>query len=86
MTGDTSTVKLKSIKVTPVNENWSEYLLADGTTIKVRPLVLDVEQQLGQKSPTGDPVYQIKSGLVIEVKAKPKAVKAKPTKKVTKKK
>jgi hypothetical protein len=41
-----------------VPENWTQYNLADGSTLKIKTSLLDVVRVLGEFHPqTGDPVY-----------------------------
>lgn len=46
-------------------EKWSVYALEDGTTLKVKPVVTDVLKIEGAWDQNGNPVYSIKSSLVV---------------------
>jgi hypothetical protein len=45
-----------------MREEWNEYSLRDGSTIKVKTVVTNVIRLNGEYDPQGDPVYLIKSG------------------------
>ena len=66
-------VTLKPMKVKTISEDWSLYELEDGTQVKIKPVIVDVERHVGQLSPQGEPIYQIKAGAIIDLKAKPKS-------------
>ena len=67
-------VKLTPVKFSSVSEHWSEYALNDGSIVRIRPIITDVERHVGQFSPTGEPIYQVKAALIVEVKPKPKPI------------
>ncbi len=50
-------------------EVWSEYRLADGTTLRVKPVMIAVFRADGQHTAEGEPVYNTKSTLVMDVRA-----------------
>jgi hypothetical protein len=52
------------VDVLSSKENWSEYSLSDGTLIRVKTVILDVEKMIGQYTPEGDPVYVMKTTMV----------------------
>lgn len=60
------------ISIKKQDDRWSEFKLADGTTVKLRPLVIDVHRVQGQFAPDGQPVYEIKGGSLLEISAPPK--------------
>jgi hypothetical protein len=57
------------IEVLDAKERWSEYRLADGTTMRVKSVVIAVFRDEDQKSPDGEPVYSMKSTLITDVRA-----------------
>jgi hypothetical protein len=61
------------IEVLDAKERWSEYRLADGTTMRVKSVVIAVFRDEDQKSPDGEPVYSMKSTLITDVRAAPAA-------------
>jgi hypothetical protein len=50
-------VKGEVVEFQPPPENFSIYNLADGTTIKLKTVLLEVVRVVGEYGPTGDPVY-----------------------------
>jgi len=57
------------IDMVEAKEVWSEYRLSDGTTLRVKPVMIAVFRADGQQSPDGEPVYNTKSTLVMDVRA-----------------
>ena len=49
------------------NEYWNQYLLEDGTVLKVKTVVTNIMRLIDEYAPDGDPVYVIKSGNVVTV-------------------
>ncbi len=60
-------------------EFWNEYILEDGTTLKVK-LVLRGVKRLSRYEPDGTPVYVINSMNVVRAVNVPTEIKAKPKK------
>ena len=56
------------IEILEAKERWSEYRLADGTTLRLRPVMIAVFRDDGQYTPDGDPVYNMKSTLITDVR------------------
>jgi hypothetical protein len=44
-----------------MREEWNEYALSDGSTIKVKTVLTSVVRLNGEHDPQGDPVYLIRS-------------------------
>lgn len=63
------------IEILEAKERWSEYRLADGTTLRLRPVMIAVFRADGQYTPDGDPVHNMKSTLITDVRAPESAVK-----------
>lgn len=59
---DALSIRFKSIK-----EDWNEYDLEDGTTIKMKAVVSDIVRVDGQFDPEGNPVYLVKSGNMVVI-------------------
>ena len=57
------------IEILEAKERWSEYRLADGTTLRLRPVMIAVFRADGEYTPDGDPVYNMKSTLITDVRA-----------------
>lgn len=49
-------------------ETWSEYRLADGSLLRLKPILIAVSRAPGH-TPDGDPIYNMKSTLVTDVRA-----------------
>ena len=46
-------------------EQWSHYTLHDGTSLKVKAVVVNVLRIEGAYAPNGDPLYQVNASLVV---------------------
>jgi len=56
----------KPIEINNSKEVWSEYELADGTKMRIKPLVMDVIKS-HLKDASGNHQYHIRSSMVIDV-------------------
>jgi hypothetical protein len=56
------------VEVLEAKEAWSEYRLADGTVLRVKPIMIAVSRVDDAESANGEPVYNIKSTLVTDVR------------------
>lgn len=63
------------IEVLDAKERWSEYRLADGTTMRLKSVMIAVFREDGRQSPDGEPVYNMKSTLITDVRAPAAAAK-----------
>lgn len=59
------------IEMLESKETWSEYRLADGTRLRIKPVMIAVFRADGQLTPDGEPVYNMKSTVVIDVRSAP---------------
>lgn len=57
------------IDVLEAKETWSEYRLADGTVLRVKPVMIAVTRVVDAQSVDGEPLYNMKSTLVTDVRA-----------------
>jgi hypothetical protein len=57
------------VEVLDAKERWSEYRLADGTTMRLKSVVIAVFREDGRQTPEGEPVYNMKSTLITDVRA-----------------
>jgi hypothetical protein len=57
------------IEMLEAKERWNEYRLADGTTLRLKPVMIAVFRADGQFTPDGEPVYNMKSTLITDVRA-----------------
>lgn len=57
------------LKFKSIHEEWNEYDLEDGTTIRLKAVVTDIVRLNGEYDQEGNPVYIVKSGNMMVVKA-----------------
>lgn len=57
------------IEVIDAKERWSEYRLADGTTMRIKSVVIAVFRDDAHPTQDGEPVYNMKSTLITDVRA-----------------
>lgn len=57
------------IEMLETKEMWSEYQLADGTKLRIRPVMIAIFRADGQHNAEGEPVYNMKSTLITDVRA-----------------
>lgn len=56
------------VEVLSAREAWSEYRLADGTILRIKPIMIDVSRVSEAQTADGDPVYNMRSTLVTDVR------------------
>jgi hypothetical protein len=56
------------VEVLEAREAWSEYRLADGTVLRIKPIMIAITRVEGAEATNGEPVYNMKSTLVTDVK------------------
>ena len=56
------------IEMLDAKENWSVYRLADGTTLRIKPVMIAVFRADGQNGPGGEPVYNMKTTVITDVR------------------
>ena len=56
------------VEVLEAKEAWSEYRLADGTVLRVKPIMIAVSRVDDAETAEGEPVYNMKSTLVTDVR------------------
>jgi hypothetical protein len=57
------------VEVLDAKERWNEYRLADGTTMRVKSVVIAVFREDNRQTAEGEPVYSMKSTLITDVRA-----------------
>ena len=62
-------VEATDIGFRQVREDWNEYELQDGTTLRMKTVVSDIVRVEGEYDNEGNPIYVVKSGNVLVVKA-----------------
>jgi hypothetical protein len=56
------------VEMLEANERWSEYRLADGTTLRLKLVVIAIFRADGQYTQDGEPIYNMKSTLITDVR------------------
>jgi hypothetical protein len=56
------------VEVLEAKETWSEYRLADGTVLRVKPIMIAVSRVDDPEASSAEPVYNMKSTLVTDVR------------------
>ena len=57
------------VEMLEAKERWNEYRLADGTTLRLKPVMIAIFRADGEYTPDGEPVYNMKSTLITDVRA-----------------
>jgi len=57
------------VDVVEAKEAWSEYRLADGTVLRIKPIMIAVSRVGDSRTADGEPVYNMKSTLVTDIRA-----------------
>jgi len=57
------------IEMLEAKEAWSVYRLSDGTTLRIKPVMIAVFRADGQHTADGEPMYSMKSTLITDVRA-----------------
>lgn len=63
------TVDAVEVNVSEATERWTDIQLADGTTIRVKPVILSVLRIEGHYDPEGNPLYQVKANQIMTADA-----------------
>jgi hypothetical protein len=66
---DDSSHNATEVEVVDAKERWSEYQLGDGTTMRVKSVVIAVFREDDRHTPEGEPIYSMKSTLITDVRA-----------------
>jgi hypothetical protein len=61
-------VDTEFVDIDKVNEQWSEYVLKDGATIRLKPVIIEIRKAKNQFAPNGDPIYFVKSTVITDTK------------------
>ena len=56
------------VEVVEARGAWSEYRLADGTVLRVKPVMIAITRVEGAETTNGEPVYNMKSTLITDVR------------------
>jgi hypothetical protein len=66
---------LKEVAIEESTEKWSEVLLADGTRLRVKPVITKVNRVVGMYDAAGLPVYAVEAQQVAVVASAPDSLK-----------
>jgi hypothetical protein len=66
---DGRTVEVTELSFRSPGENWNEYLLDDGTVVRMKLVVTEVARVEGEYDADGNPAYLIKSTNVTAISA-----------------
>jgi hypothetical protein len=56
------------VEIKKTDEQWSTYTLKDGTQLRLRPVMVGVSLIKGKFNAAGEPVYEFKSGVIVDTK------------------
>lgn len=62
-------VDAELVDVQSSQESWSQYLLGDGTTLKLKIVVTEIWRAVDEFDNDGNPLYIVKSGNILVVNA-----------------
>jgi hypothetical protein len=61
----------KSVEIIDKKNPWSDFTLADGTVIRIRPDLVNASRELGKYNPQGQPTYHFSVGVSVAIVAPP---------------
>jgi len=67
---------ITEIEMLEAKEAWSVYRLSDGTTLRIKPVMIAVFRTGDQHTADGEPVYSMKSTLITDVRVPNMATKS----------
>ena len=65
------------VSITKSEEYWNIYKLSDGTTLRARPIMVEIERRHNKFDDKGNPVYTITGGMIYKLKSPKKLTKGK---------
>lgn len=65
------------VEVNQASEYWNQYLLDDGSVLKLKTVATQIVRLIGEYDSEGNPIYVVKSGNIVTVTA-PEHLKKKP--------
>jgi hypothetical protein len=63
------------VAVRESTERWTDIVLEDGTSLRLKPSVLSAVRIIGQYDPEGNPVYALRAGQIMIVASAPENLK-----------
>jgi hypothetical protein len=73
---DGSIVDGEQVEISSSSEQWNQYVLEDGTLLKLKPVATKVVRLVNQYDQAGNPVYLIQSNNVVSMDCPEKLKKA----------
>lgn len=67
MNGEPS--KIEPVEVTKSTEPWSTYELKDGSTVKLKIILVDIGKAVDQYDEGGNPIYHFQTTQVVHINA-----------------
>jgi hypothetical protein len=62
-------VNALEVRFKSIHEDWNEYDLEDGSTVKMKTVVSEIVRLENEYDPEGNPVYNVKAGNLVVIKA-----------------
>ncbi len=66
---DGRSIEVEEMPFRSGSENWNEYLLEDGSVIRLKTIVTEVQRVVNQWDAEGNPAYLFKTANVVNVNA-----------------
>jgi hypothetical protein len=63
------TVEGSEVQVVESTERWTDVKLDDGTSVRIKPVVMSVIRVDGRYDPQGNPMYAVQAGQAMSVSA-----------------
>ncbi len=63
------------VSVEQSTERWTDVVLADGSTLRLKPTIVSAVRIVGQFDPEGNPLYALKAGQLMVVSSAPDELK-----------
>ena len=65
------------VSIMKAEEYWNSYKLSDGTTLRARPIMVEIARQHNKFDDKGNPSYRITGGMIYDLKSPNKLKKKK---------
>ncbi len=65
------------VSIKKAEEYWNIYKLSDGTTLRIRPIMVEIVRQHNKFDDKGNPFYTITGGMIQQLKSPNKLMKKK---------
>lgn len=67
------------VEIEETTERWSEIRLKDGAVLRIKPIIVGADRVEGQFDPEGNPLYRLKSSVIMVVQSAPESLRRKAT-------